>query len=263
MSIQTTMEETNDTYKAFVEKFKPKKTTDDCYTPDNVYNAIRDWVCTTYNIDPATVVRPFYPGGDYERYTYPEGCLVLDNPPFSILSQIVKFYLENNIRFFMFAPSLTNFAGGYDCCHIITGSGITYENGAQVETAFLTSLDNRLVVGCPELGQVIKEQNDINTKRANPIPKYIYPSCVLTSAMVGYWAKHGVPYELDRKDALFIHALDSQRHAKKTIFGGGYLLSEKATAEKMTAEKMTAEKTTAQVWDLSEREREIIKYLGE
>ena len=128
----------------------------------------------------------------------------------------------------MFAPSLTNFAGGYDCCHIITGSGITYENGAQVETAFLTSLDNRLVVGCPELGQVIKEQNDINTKRANPIPKYIYPSCVLTSAMVGYWAKHGVPYELDRKDALFIHALDSQRHAKKTIFGGGVLAERKS-----------------------------------
>ena len=31
--IQSTFEETNEDYKAFVEKFKPKKTTDDCYTP--------------------------------------------------------------------------------------------------------------------------------------------------------------------------------------------------------------------------------------
>ena len=30
-------------YDGFVEKFKPKKTTDDCYTPETVYNAIRDW----------------------------------------------------------------------------------------------------------------------------------------------------------------------------------------------------------------------------
>lgn len=29
-------------YDAFVEKFKPKKTTDDCYTPANVYDAVAD-----------------------------------------------------------------------------------------------------------------------------------------------------------------------------------------------------------------------------
>ena len=28
-------------YFDFVEKFKPKKTTDDCYTPENVYEAIK------------------------------------------------------------------------------------------------------------------------------------------------------------------------------------------------------------------------------
>ena len=252
------MLETNDTYKDFVEKFKPKKTTDDCYTPQNVYDAIADWVCKTYNKDPSTIVRPFWPGGDYERYDYPEGCLVLDNPPFSIVSEIVRFYEDNGIQFFIFAPYLTNFSSGLNCCHIITGSTITYENGAKVDTAFLTSLDERLVVGCPELGRVIKEQDDINTKAKKTIPKYTYPPYVLTSAMVGYWAKHGVPFELKHADALFIRALDSQRNKKKVIFGGGYLLSEKATAEKMTAEKMTA-----QVWDLSEREREIIKYLGE
>ncbi len=31
-------------YEGFVEKFKPKKTTDDCYTPEPVYEAIKGWV---------------------------------------------------------------------------------------------------------------------------------------------------------------------------------------------------------------------------
>ena len=30
-------------YQAFLEKFEAKKTTDDCYTPDNIYNAVKKW----------------------------------------------------------------------------------------------------------------------------------------------------------------------------------------------------------------------------
>lgn len=37
------LEKLND-YDAFVEKFKPKKTTDDCYTPDAVYDTVLKWV---------------------------------------------------------------------------------------------------------------------------------------------------------------------------------------------------------------------------
>lgn len=79
-------------YNEFLEKFRPKKTTDDCYTPPETFAAITRWVSKTYGIDPAAVVRPFWPGGDYERANYPAGCVVLDNPPFSILSKIVGFY---------------------------------------------------------------------------------------------------------------------------------------------------------------------------
>ena len=39
-----TPEELKNDYDAFVEKFKPKRTTDDCLTPEPVYNAIRQWV---------------------------------------------------------------------------------------------------------------------------------------------------------------------------------------------------------------------------
>lgn len=33
----------NEEYTEFVDKFKPKLTTDDCYTPPLVYDAVRDW----------------------------------------------------------------------------------------------------------------------------------------------------------------------------------------------------------------------------
>ena len=74
-------------YDGFVEKFKPKKTTDDCYTPPEVYDIVLKHVREKYNIaDDVPIVRPFYPGGDYENYDYPEGCVV-DNPPFSIFAK--------------------------------------------------------------------------------------------------------------------------------------------------------------------------------
>lgn len=33
-----------DDYDSFIEKFEPKKTTDDCYTPKDVYTTILDYV---------------------------------------------------------------------------------------------------------------------------------------------------------------------------------------------------------------------------
>ena len=99
------------TYEEFVEKFKPKKATDDCYTPPTIYEIVKQWACNEYGIDPAKVVRPFYPGGDYKAFSYPDGAVVIDNPPFSILASICTFYLEHWIPFFLFAPSLTCFGG--------------------------------------------------------------------------------------------------------------------------------------------------------
>lgn len=51
--------------------------------------------------------------------------------------------------------------------------------------------------------------------------------------------------------------LDSQRKFKKSIFGNGYLISGKKAAELKAAELKAAEN----VWELSEREKEIIKTL--
>ena len=251
--LQITLAETNPEYAAFVEKFKPKKTTDDCYTPPNIYEVVLSWVVSRYGIDRENVMRPFWPGGDYQRETYTEDSVVVDNPPFSILAQIVDWYLAHEIRFFLFSPYLTNLASGHKVCHIIVPAKVTYENGAEVDTSFVTNLDNRLVVGDVDLFNAIDEANKENlAKVRKKLPKYSYPDYVLTAADVGKFTKYGVPYELKREDAFHIRKLDQQGARGKAIFGSGFLLSEKAAAEKAAAEK----------WELSAREWDIVKSLG-
>ena len=89
-----------DDYEGFVEKFEVKKTTDDCYTPKDVFSAVLSYVANNCDIEGLTVVRPFYPGGDYKSVQYCENNVVIDNPPFSILTEICRFYIDNGIRFF-------------------------------------------------------------------------------------------------------------------------------------------------------------------
>ena len=159
------------------------------------------------------------------------------------------------VPFFLFAPYLTCLQTGKpDVCHIITEAQIIYDNGAKVSTCFVTNLDPYLVRTCPDLNQKLDKANRENLDRIKKHPpKYKYPVEVLTSTMCGYMAKHGIEYRLRKEDAMFICSLESQRQKKKGIFGGGYLLSEKAAAEKADAIK----------WELSDDEKEMIKRLGE
>ncbi len=262
----------NPEYDKFVTKFEPKRTTDDCYTPRLVYDAIRDWVCKRYDIAQETIVRPFYPDGDFERFAYPDGCTVLDNPPFSILSDICKFYLARGINFFLFAPSLTAFSGR-SCVlrmnHIICDADITYENGAVVRTAFVTNLDaDTIAETAPDLRNAIADaMAKVKANTIRQTPKYEYPMHVLTAAMLQKYAHYGVNFSVRRGDCTPVCALDSQRERKKTIFGGGLLLSERAAAERAAAERAAAERAAAEraaahIWTLSDRELQIVGNLG-
>lgn len=127
-------------YDGFVEKFKPKKTTDDCYTPSIIMDAVNNWVANEYHLDKVKFVRSFYPGGDYKNCEY-SGSVVVDNPPFSILSEIIKFYAEKNIKFFLFCPTLTCCRYGDIATVLPVGVGITYENGAVINTSFVTNCE--------------------------------------------------------------------------------------------------------------------------
>ena len=145
--------ESSEDYEKFADKFKPKLTTDDCYTPQNIYETIRDWAVEHYGLQGAPIIRPFYPGGDYEREIYPDGCVVIDNPPFSILSQICRFFDEHGIRYFLFAPTLTLFSTNAGKSNYVpVSASVTYENGARVNTSFVTNLGG---VACGDLRGVV------------------------------------------------------------------------------------------------------------
>lgn len=256
-----------DEYAAFVEKFKPKKTTDDCYTPPNIYDVVADWVADEYGLDRRSFVRPFYPGGDYERFEYPAGCCVVDNPPFSILAKIADFYLAHKIPFFLFAPSLTTFSSvGGKCCAVMAFSDLTYANGAVVRTSFITNLEPETAVrSAPDLYAKLKEANAENLRAMHAdLPKYEYPAEVVTASKIGIMSQRGVAFSVPFSKAKFIRVMDSQRPKKKTIYGAGYLISSEMAKQRAEAQKaaeaaktyaIEQEQAAVLTWPLSERER--------
>ena len=251
----------NETYEEFVNKFKPKKTTDDCMTPDAIYDAVKTWAVKEYRLEGRSIIRPFWPGADYQSRDYPDGCVVIDNPPFSILAKIKDFYLDHGIDFFLFAPHLTLFSRCDAACKIVVGARVEYENGAKVPTSFVTNMDETLVRTAPELREAVMAANvDGRGNKSND--RYRYPDNVTSSALLGKVA--GVDFRVRREECMLISRLDSQKQDKKTIFGGGLLLSDAKAAELKATELKAAElkaETPATEWLLSEREREIIASL--
>lgn len=130
----TGFDDSEEKYRDFVDKFKPKKTTDDCYTPPPVYDAVADYVRRYYKLEGRNFVRPFYPGGDFENYQYQPDDVVVDNPPFSIMTKIITFYIQRKIPFFLFAPGLMIHYVKDNCTFIGCGVDVIYENGANVKT---------------------------------------------------------------------------------------------------------------------------------
>lgn len=259
-------------YDGFVEKFKPKKTTDDCYTPPAVYDAILGWLRENVDIEGREIVRPFYPGGDFERFEYPEGCVVVDNPPFSIIAKICRWYMAHKIDFFLFAPHLTLFScRNIEWTCIVTFAPIIYENGANVKTDFVSNLfgDIRIMTAPKLRRRIVEACKQCRKQNRKQVPKYRYPYNVTSAALLGKIAPY-VDFVVRADECRFMSRLDSQT-SRAVIFGGGVLLSNAKAAEKAAAEKAAAAKAAEKaaeaeresiVWELSDRERRIIEELS-
>ena len=250
-------------YDEFVDKFEQKVTTDDCYTPPEVYDIVRDFVDT--KVAPLTgrkIVRPFFPGGNYEDLAqYPKGCVVLDNPPFSLYSKIVRFYLANGIDFWLFGPNLTLLVANADVCFVVANAPVVYENGAVVSTGFVTNMVPGLRIWCePTMRERIVEAQK-NTKE---YAKYEYPDNCVTSATLGKLSANGCELKIATHEAQYTHDLDGFAEIGKGLFGGGFILStaaaERAAAERAAAERAAAERAATKI-TLSPREREIVAAL--
>lgn len=243
-------------YTEFLAKFETKKTTDDCYTPPEVFAAVHRWADEEYGLNGRRVVRPFYPGGDFVTFDYQPGDVVIDNPPFSILSKIRGYYDERGIDYFLFAPSLTLFSLRAPTM-LVVAADIEYANGAKINTSFITSLSPEIRIRtAPALRQALM---DAQPKR-EALPKFAYPPNVRNAALLARIAT--VDFSVGASESEFIASMDSQRDAGKSIFGGGYILSDRAAAELKAAELKAAEQRDADdvtEWRLSERERAIIE----
>lgn len=252
----------SDDYEAFIDKFKPKKTTDDCYTPAPVYEAVRDFALA---LNPEAtagrrVIRPFRPGGNYESEDYTGGA-VIDNPPFSIFSKIVRFYTARRVPFFLFAPHLTLLSGPVGTLAGVTGvvveTNVIYENGAQVNTSFVTNF----WPGAPRMAISGKLKRIVMEAMAGAAPdrgkrKIVWPENVISAALAGKLAVPGVDIEIPAAEAFHIKGLN----CGQKIYGGGLIVSDRVAAELRAAELRAAAKVNR--CELDEREMEIVAALN-
>lgn len=207
------------TYKDFTDKFKRKKTSDDCYTPEAVYNVIVEYVKQNFvYVNSSNIIRPFKPGGDYLAESY-AGKIVIDNPPFSIYSKIIENYERLGVFFFLFAPALTTFVQkAKSVSYIITGANITYANGAKVRTNFVTNLSDT-----PKIFISHDLKTDIeNAQRTNkkPVTKCTIPAPFLSSAQLLKFANIG-NFKLS-----IIHNYITHNAEKQKIFGAAVKINE-------------------------------------
>lgn len=249
----------NETYEEFVEKFKPKLTTDDCYTPAIVYDCVRDWVCSEYGIAPKRVVRPFWPGGDYETFDYPDGCVVVDNPPFSILAKILDFYIARDIKFFLFCPTMT--AAGTlksrpNISLIYTDVTVVYENGAEIATSFYTTLNNGeepVVRNCIEFEQALsKAVREYSRGLHKKLPRRAYPPQVISAARMRHLSRYKVPFAFRRTESTIVRTVGED---KVSIFGSAFLVNNAIAAEIEEAEKVAAVAKAEKVAAIAKAER--------
>lgn len=259
----------NEEYDNYVEKFKAKKTSDDTFTPDDVYDAVAGWVRKRFNVaEDVRFIRPFYPGADYindyldRKDEYAAG-MVVDNPPFSILAQIVDFYRSRNVRFFLFCPYLTCF--GYvnqrpDVSLVVNDCSIIHGNGAEVNTSFVHNLDpSVLVENDPDLNDAISACPSQRRKKA-PRRVIELPSNVLRQSSVG--RLFFTPFRLERSEAIFVRSAGGY-----DIFGGGLLVSDAAAErleqaledERVERAKRSAE---AEIIHLTQTEERLLEYLN-
>ncbi len=244
-------------YESFIRKFTVNpKTTDECWTPKDVYEAVVQYVGEIYDLTDKVILRPFYPGGDYLNAEYPENGVVIDNPPFSIFLKIVKFYSEAKIPFFLFGPGLTIANCCKWCTAVIVDGNMTFSNGAKINCNFATNLmGDTLVTTAVRLNELLRLCPSQNVK-AN-LSSYIYPEEVLSVSDFQTLVRGGEDFSLSRRDAVVVKNLDLFPNGH--TFGDRFLVKKGIKAD--LEDRKRAVRKEIRI-ELSERERRIVENLG-
>lgn len=247
-------------YEGFIAKFRDlQKTTDDTYTPKDVYEAVLWYVDSIYPLQGKQIIRPFYPGGDYENAEYPEDGVVIDNPPFSIFTKIVRFYALHNIPFFLFGPAMSIFSVlKCQCSAVIVSSGVIFENGADVNVNFATNLlgDTLVTTSC-ELSRRIELCNR-NKKNIKPKPVYGYPEEVLSVSFFQCIAKGNIDFSVRRYEAEIIKKLDNHPKGSGGLFSEHLLVSHHAAHAAAEAKARAAAEAKARADTIAGNQAQIV-----
>ena len=247
-------------YEGFLAKFQDNpKTTDDCFTPKDVYEAVVEWLGTVYDMTDKVILRPFFPGGDYENSDYPENGVVIDNPPFSMFTKICAFYSRHKIPFFLFGPGMTiTSCCKCGCTAVMVDNNIVWENGAVVRVDFASNLFGDIVaMTAPKLRQMLAACPSQNVKKA--LPQFSYPAEVVRVSDFHVICSGDVDYVLRRSECDLTKKLDY----KDGMFGDFFLVSSDKGAEKEAARLRAQEAARNSIpINLSEREHRIINKLN-
>lgn len=252
--------EDNLQYKFFCEKFERKKTTDDCYTPQKTFDCIAEHVGKYYcaNLNDFNIIRPFYPDKDFRDFEYKENDIVIDNPPFSILSKIIDFYKQKNVKFFLFCPHLTS--SQYikkDVSVIIADCDIVYENKAAINTDFVTNIIPTQIVLDGIIRAKIKKLQMTGKRKFR---KRAFPANIQSSALLGKFIKDWTLTKIPKENYTPI-----KEYRNTSIFGSGVIISD-STLELLktrypiidTEEKTEVLKTQISLLNDMERDIEVI-----
>ncbi len=224
-----------ESYEEFVQKFEVKRTTDDCYTPPAIYEALLAYIDRrVMPLAGVRVLRPFYPGGDYEREDYGPGDVVIDNPPFSILSKILRHYQARGVRYWLFAPHLTcaNDAASRGTV-VVCCADIKYHNNAGIATSFVTNMwpGNPAAVVAGDLAAELTAAQAV-ARPDKRKARMAWPDVMTSPALLGKLCDRGIVMEIPRSESAYVGKCGGRR-----IFGCGWLVSHRVAEKLRRAEE--------------------------
>lgn len=201
-------------YYEWLQKFDRKHTTDECFTPPEVYDAVVRYVVDFFKLQEYTIDRPFYPGGDYQAAirTYKDHTVVIDNPPFSQLADIIKTYKDNDIPYFLFCQAKTALGLIKQGASIwFSPQRIKFENGARVGVAYATNLEDK---------QCIRTVPDLRVQPPDtPQAKNKYPDNLYIFSHFESMTRRGIAVQIPCDASMLRTHFDDPGRGKVQVYG--------------------------------------------
>ena len=235
MVVEIISTESEKMYKYCVKNGRNINSTDECYTPPAVYDTVLDYAVDRYNLQGKHVVRPFIPGGDYQRYVYDKNDVVIDNPPFSITTKIAKWYIDRNIPFFLFVNGLygVSLSRGLHgkATVIVTNANVSFpykDTEKRIKLGFVTNLEPKNIIIRGD-ATLTNRLNGLVTKKS--FKRFHYPDNFLKNNDILTALQRNVELQLTTDNCLFEDNLDYHKSQRVRVFGGGYLVDDKLYEE--------------------------------